>query len=389
MSVSAVDYSHSERLRGLIAAISCISVVGLAFGLGTPLLALFMERAGVSTTLIGVNIALHAGSALMATPFTPLIIRTLGLSRALIASAVIIGLCFIAFKATETHIWMWYPLRFFSGVAAAILFVGSETWINAIARDEERGRILGLYATALALGFGLGPAVLWLTGFDGWTPFIAGALICFLALVPLVLIPAARRDAFGHGAVSFFRLIPVAPATFASAAIFGAVETAILNLAPIYLVRLDYVESAAAFVIMIYGAGTITFQFAIGALADRYGYMRLLGVCAAVGVAGAALLPAASGSFASLFGLLFVWGGVIVGLYTVGLAQLGRIFSGPNLGAANAGYVFMYSAGALTGPLLSGASMDLVGPHGLALAVAVLLIAYAVLLSWRRTRPSP
>ena len=81
---------------------------------------------------------------------------------------------------------------------------------------------------------------------------------------------------------------------------------------------------------------------------------------------------------------LFVWGGVVAGLYTVGLTLLGERFRGPDLVGANAAFVMLYGPGALVGPPLSGSAMDIWNPHGFAAALTVICLAYLVLAALRQ-----
>jgi hypothetical protein len=52
--------------------------------------------------------------------------------------------------------------------------------------------------------------------------------------------------------------------------------------------------------------------------------------------------------------MLFVWGGLAAGLYTVALAELGARYSGATLVSATAAIVTAYGVGALVGPLFVG-----------------------------------
>jgi MFS family permease len=85
-----------------------------------------------------------------------------------------------------------------------------------------------------------------------------------------------------------------------------------------------------------------------------------------------------------LFALsLFIYGGAVVGLYTVGLTLLGQRFRGADLAAANSAFVLMYSTGALLGPPLSGLAMDLWNPHGLIAAMGGMCAIYLLIAGWR------
>ena len=121
------------------------------------------------------------------------------------------------------------------------------------------------------------------------------------------------------------------------------------------------------------------FQIPLGLLSDRVKDRRLiLIVIAALGLAGVLLMPAASGNWYLLASLMFVWGGMIAGLYTVGLAHLGSRLSGQELASANAAFIFCYAIGMLVGPQAIGVSMDIAGPHGFAWALAIFFTFYLV-----------
>ena len=77
------------------------------------------------------------------------------------------------------------------------IFTAGEAWINQLAGDVGRGRIIGIYAAALSAGFGIGPLILSLTGIEGWAPFLVNAAITALATLPLLGVGNASRS-FGR-----------------------------------------------------------------------------------------------------------------------------------------------------------------------------------------------
>jgi hypothetical protein len=64
------------------------------------------------------------------------------------------------------------------------------------------------------------------------------------------------------------------------------------------------------------------------------------------------VLPGLAGETWRLWSMLFVWGGLAAGLYTVALIELGARYSGATLVSATAAVVTAYGVGALVGPLL-------------------------------------
>ena len=131
-------------------------------------------------------------------------------------------------------------------------------------------------------------------------------------------------------------------------------------------------------------------QYPVGMLADRIDRRLVLLLCAMVGFVGIATLPPliattswTGGRPILLYLSLFIWGGTLTGMYTVGLTLLGQRFQGSALISANAGFVMLYEIGALGGPPLSGYAMDLWNPHGLVVAMSIVCLSYAALILYR------
>ncbi|MFQ5535306.1 MAG: MFS transporter [Sphingomonadales bacterium] len=132
-------------------------------------------------------------------------------------------------------------------------------------------------------------------------------------------------------------------------------------------------------------AGNVFLQLPIGILADKMNRQRLLVICAGAGLFGGISLPLVIGVPWLLWPTLFLWGGVVVGLYTVGLTMLGERFSGPDLVGANAAFVMLYGLGALAAPPVAGAAMDLWNPHGLGGSLALLCLGFIIIAFWKRS----
>ena len=77
----------------------------------------------------------------------------------------------------------------------SIHWVVSETWLNMVATERDRGRIMGIYATVLAAGFAIGPLIIGAVGIEGWLPFLIVALAVALGVLPICF---ARRPGAGH-----------------------------------------------------------------------------------------------------------------------------------------------------------------------------------------------
>ncbi|EPE98884.1 MFS transporter [Rhizobium grahamii] len=367
----------------LVAAVSSISAVGIAIGLGLPLLSIILEKRGIPSTLIGLNTAMAGVAAMAAAPITTKLAHKYGVAPTMIWAVLISAVSALGFYYAQDF-WMWFPLRFAFHGATTTLFILSEFWINAASPPSKRGFVLGIYATVLSLGFAGGPLLFSILGSDGVLPFAVGACAVLLAAIPIYIARYESPVLEEKPELHFMRYVFLVPSATAAVFIFGAVEAGGLALFPIYAVRASFTESQAALLLTVMGIGNVIFQIPVGLLSDRMKDKRpLLAAMAFMGLIGSLMLPVLVHSWILMATVLLFWGGCVAGLYTVGLSHLGSRLTGSDLAAANAAFVFCYAVGTVAGPQVIGAAIDVAGNDGFAWAIAGFFGLYALLSSIR------
>ncbi|MEN3949949.1 MFS transporter [Iodidimonas sp. SYSU 1G8] len=365
-----------SRIRSLAAIVTMIGVVGLVFGLTGPLLNLLLERQGLSGRAIGLNGAMTALGALVFTPFIPSIAVRVGPFRLLFGTLAATALILVLFKALDDY-RIWLILRFMMGVCVVVPFLISEIWINQIATPQNRGRLLGIYAACISTGFGLGPLLMRFTGVGGWTPFLCAAGLVTIAMMAIAMAREDRPYLDRHGHKSPWPYIKGSPIAILAGLMYGAIETGIFGLLPVYGVRSGFSETTAATQLTVIAAGNILLQYPVGWLADKTEPRRVLMLCAVIGVLGGACLPALKDTL-FMWPVLFIWGGTITGMYTVALTMLGHRYSGLALASANAALILAYNTGAMGGPPVLGQAMDLIDPDGLVYGLAGFFLVFVI-----------
>lgn len=375
----------------LIAAVSSISAVGIAIGLGLPLLSLILENRGIPSSLNGVNTATAGIAAMIAAPITTKVAHRFGVATTMIWAVLVAAISSLGFYYIE-NFWAWFPLRIVFHGAVTTLFILSEFWINFAAPPAKRGLVLGIYATVLSVGFAGGTAIFALVGSQGILPFVVGSLIILLATIPIYLARGESPYLDAKPQHHFLKYTFAVPTAIIGVFVFGAVEAGGLALLPVYATRLGYGEAQATSLLTAMAIGNVAFQIPLGLIADRIKDRRLLltgmGV---IGLIGAVLLPYVDDNWWALAGLLLIWGGVVAGLYTVGLSHIGHRFTGSDLAAANAAFIFFYAIGTIAGPVSIGAGMDIDGTSGFAwvltafFAVFVMFAIYRLIFHPQRT----
>lgn len=275
----------------LVAAVSSISAVGIAIGLGLPLLSIILEKRGIPSTLIGLNTAMAGVAAMAAAPITTKLAHKYGVAPTMIWAVVISAISALGFYYAQDF-WMWFPLRFAFHGATTTLFILSEFWINAASPPSKRGFVLGIYATVLSFGFAGGPLLFSILGSDGILPFAVGAGAVLLAAIPIYIARYESPVLEEKPELHFMRYVFLVPTATAAVFIFGAVEAGGLALFPIYAVRASFTESQAALLLTVMGIGNVIFQIPVGLLSDRMKDKRpLLAAMAFMGLIGSLMLP--------------------------------------------------------------------------------------------------
>lgn len=360
-----------ERRLSLVAAIGSVTVFGLSVGQAAPLVPLLLEQRGVDTTVNGLNAGATFVGVILGPLLAPYFVRRLGIRNFLAVCFACDIALFLAMKALDS-IAAWFVLRAALGVVGSSIFTTGEAWINLLAGDAGRGRIIGIYAGALSAGFGIGPLLLAITGIHGWTPFVANAAITALATLPLLGIGDAARSLGRERAGSPLRMFARAPGILAVVVAFGLYEAALMTLLPIWGVRGGLAAREAAATLSAVYIGSIVMQVLIGWLSDAVSRIAALRLCGAVGLVGALMLAILGLPPWALFCLLFVWGGIASGIYPIALSMAGDRFREGELVTVNAAIIMAYGLGALVGPPLGGAAMDLRNPQGLPWLLALL-----------------
>jgi MFS family permease len=377
VSVAAVTEGWSRS-----AVIGAAAVFGLAYGLTAPLIAQALHARGLGETLIGLNAAMYALGVLAVAEWLPRLAQRFGLRAVMAAALAAVALLLPAFHAAP-WIALWFPLRFLLGAASEGVFVMSETWVNGLTAEASRAATIAFYTAALSLGFALGPVILAATGASGALPYAVGSACALAALLaiawPSIRTPPLERNA-PHARVS--EIARLAPLALAATALNSALETAGLTFMPIYAMRLGWDPASANLLVATIMLGAIVLQLPIGWLGDRSDRRALVLALAAVATAGAAAWPFVLHDRWLAHALAFVWGGAFVGIYTLMVTAVGSRFSGSALLAVYAVMSAAWAAGAIAGPAITGAAMEL-SRHGLPLFAAAACAAFG-LLAWHR-----
>ncbi|MDN7352069.1 MFS transporter [Acetobacter senegalensis] len=361
----------------LVSLVMTSMIFGLTYGLSAPLLALDLTEMGFGENLIGANAAMHAVGVLALAPFLPGIAWRYG-PKLPITVALLVVAATLALFPIMPSIWLWFPLRFALGAASETMLVMSETWINHISEDRNRTTTLAIYTAALSLGFALGPVILTIVGPHGLTPYLIGGGIALVAVLSVAM-PWMRSPLLEKPTQpSMMRYLALAPVAIGATLLNATLETAGSSFLPLYAMRAGWSEHGATLLLSVLLVGAIVLQVPIGWIADRLNPRRLVIGLSVTSAIGALIWPLVIGYPLLAYGLLFLWGGVFVGIYTVMMGVVGNRFRGGDLVSVYSAMSIAWGIGAFVGPGTTGMAMNL-NTHGLPYFAAFACALFVIL----------
>ena len=370
--------SNQNRLKNLAKVMLAITLVGVIIGINLPLSSLTLQTWGTSTSVIGFAASMTGLATVVITPFFSKLINRFGQMGIMRFCLVVLPIA-IAFLPVFQNIYIWFLLRFIIGVVATGVWLLSEVWINALAEDQHRGKIIALYSSLISLGLIVGVLISSLIPIETGGGFYVSAGIAVISAIPLWKMDDLP-DFDVVEDISFYKYLVTAPGLMGSSWIMGFLYAATASLLPIFalpFVEGDYAQSSRT--VAWLASGELTIPLFVGWLADRYDKTKLMIYISCVSVIALAILPAIFDIAVMRFLFLFIIGGSIMSFYSLGLTLLGQEFKGKVLASANASFIFFLSLGEILGPPVVGAAMDLFGNNAFGWFMALIGLIYLII----------
>lgn len=358
------------RWATYFAVCAAVISIGLALGVTMPLVSLRLEGWGHGNFAIGVMAAIPAVGVLLGSVLAGRLAAWLGTTRVM-QLCLLFGALSVASLALVQQYPVWLGLRLFLGVALTVVFILGESWINQLAVERWRGRLVALYGTGYALSQLAGPLLLSVLGADGDLGFWTGTgLLLGGSLALLGRSGAPRVDghsASGRGLFDFCRRLP----TIAWAvALFAAFEAMMLTLLPVYGLQQGFTQETALLMASVVVVGDAALQLPLGWLADRVPRQSLFRACGLVLLLSSLGVPLLLHT-PLIWPLWVLFGASAGGLFTLSLILIGERYRDDELVRANAHISQLWGIGCLLGPLLTGAASQWLSGHALPLMMAI------------------
>ena len=340
---------------------------------------------GIPTTQMSVVMSGYFGGFVLGSLVVPRLIKGVGHVRVFAALGSLISAVLVLYAAAP-HWIVWAILRLLIGFCFCGVYITAESWMNASAGNETRGRAMSAYFIVQMLGLVTGQVLMNVGDPGGWLLFVIPSVLVSLAFTPILLaqVQAPRFETITP--MSMTRLYRASPLGCVGIFLIGGVFAALLGMGAVWgaVIGLN-VREISAFVAAIWIGGLLA-QYPIGWLSDRYDRRWLIAGLSAFGtlVTTAVVLTDTPDWFYLIAATLL--GGVANPVYALLIAYTNDRLDTVDMPAASAGLLLINGAGSVFGPIVTGWLMAAMGPDGFWVYIAVLLAGLTGYASWRITQ---
>jgi len=353
--------SGLRKIWPLLAAILLMSVGN---GLQGSLVGVQAAIANFSSTTTGIIASGFSLGLFISAIVTPNAVRSVGHIRVFAAYASVLSTAVLLIPVYVDPVW-WFIMRLLIGICAAGLAIVIETWLNEGSSNDDRGMILSLYMLLYYTGAGLGSLALLINDPSGFVRFIVVSAVMSLSLVPIALTRVRAPVLGAPRRISIREIYVASPLAVVAAVVNGLGQSAFFNLGAVFGVMHGMSLPYVSLMMAVAPMAVLLSQMPVGWLSDRYDRRFMIAVLSAVAAGVAAItvfVPSTQAFF--MIGLVALFGGISMPLYSLAIAHANDHLSKDQMLAAGSKLVLLYGIGAIAGPSIVGGFMQMFGAAG-------------------------
>jgi MFS family permease len=373
-----------KTLGTVVSLLLSYGLLLLANGLFSTLLGVRTQVEGFSPTLVGFIVAAYFSGLLLGGLFAGRVVTRVGHIRSFAAFASLMSVSALLFPIFVTPV-AWMILRMLGGFCMAGMIMVTESWLNEAASNKTRGQILSFYMITNYFAAGCGQFLLTAGDPSQYHLFSLASILFSLALLPVLLTRAKAPVPVHSKRMHVWTLYRIAPLGVFGVFCCGLVNSSIHGLSPVYATNMGFSEAQlSTFMAAIIMSG-LFLQLPIGHLSDRIGRGPLL-VYIPVLVAMAAIGMVFAVEYALILIGAMVFGAFVFTLYSLAAATANDMVTANQRVQVAGALLITYGAGAVTGPIVAGQFMGVLGPQGLFFYFALISLLLSTFAIFKRRR---
>ncbi len=370
----------------------CAFLISCSIGLNAVIIPLFMEEntaifSSFSTTLI---LSSETAIAIIFCLSMAKIIRKWGLKKTLIFS-IILRISSLLLMSKLTSVESWFILSITLGVGTFFGLMIIQLCINHIKITRFKGLIYSLFGTVISLGIATGPVIysksIWLIeqlkldtfGFlyhEHSHAFIVSAMLTLFFILPFLtfyrIIPKIRKVP----PFSLRKIVNENKGVLFAVALCGISFFGVSWYITIYGIRNELSLLDSSLLLTAFMLGSVCLDAPISALSEYIDRRFVLVYSALICTILAIFLPLAIYDKYQAYGLLFLWGGLISGMYSNCLFLLEKKMGSKNAIAGGTAFALMENTGATIGLVFIGFLVNIIGTDGFSYVIIFANLVY-------------
>ncbi|MFC0178872.1 MFS transporter [Thorsellia kenyensis] len=330
-----------------------------ATGFFNTYISLYLEKHGISSTIIGANIASYYFGMVLGTKVGQLLIAGFGHIRTFVACAGICTIVILSHTLVENS-YVWMSFRFILGLAMMAQYMVIESWLNEQSDSKNRGAVFSGYMIAVNMGLICGQFLLKYFPELGFQQLVMIAILYAASLIPVATTRKIHPNAIIAAPLEIKYFVRTVLPALMTVAFSGMMVGAFFGLAPVYAKSIGLTnEQSSQFVAYAMIAGFLI-QWPAGWLSDRINRTKLIqGFALLLALASIPLWFGAFWSQTFLLIYVFLTGVFLFPLYPVGVALANDNIDPAKRVALSGLLLAIFGIGAGLGPIITGFFMDL------------------------------
>ncbi len=366
-------------------------LLGIAFlmvgsgGLST-ILAFRMGVAEHPSTVVGLVTSMFYVGVVLGTSPCHRLISNVGHIRAFAALGSLMSAATLAHALTPDP-WVWGVLRLIVGFTTVGMFMCTESWLNEKSSNEIRGQVFSLYQVVLYMGQGAGQFLINIPDQFGTVLFILTSILMSLAILPVAMTRVSAPELPKPVRFRLARVWGISPTGMTASLASGTVMGAFYGLGALFAQKVGLTTSETAQFMGAVIIGGLVLQWPIGKLSDTFDRRRVIvGVAFATVLVCIAIMNKDVNNGSGLLALGALFGGLSFTLYPLAVAYMNDYVDADDIVPASGGLMMAYGIGAALGPTSGALMMDIMGPPGLFIFIAIITSLLLVFILWRITQ---
>ncbi|MEM7652391.1 MAG: MFS transporter [Pseudomonadota bacterium] len=371
-------------ILSVTALVASLAILLTGNSLQFVILAVRADIEGFSVESMGLISAGYFGGFALGCIFCPRLIRMVGHIRAFAALASIASGAVLAHPLLPDVV-AWLLFRVMTGFCFAGMYMVVESWLNARATNQLRGRLLSIYGAVTFGAYALGPLLSGLGSLEGFFLFVLASILMSFAIVPITLtranppMPAHEQDDRSFSPWQLYRRSPLGmiASIFNGIAIGGCT-----GLIAVFGNQMALSTQELSLLMTSMMAGGFVLQYPLGWLSDKFDRRTVMLGIALAGGGAAILFTLALFSGLSMFILILAGatlvGGLIFPLHAITIAHTNDWLAENEYVAAAAALSFVFSIGSMIGSAAGSWFMGLFGAPALFGFVALVMGALSL-----------